>query len=235
MMNIYHELFPKFGGYLTNKNKIHLPRLELFIQEIARREPLYFSQRSIDEEVPEYSTNDYKEYYYQTKHSISSTDTKSIRPIIKSYIEGLIWVLTYYHYGCQSWNWYYPYLYNALASDFIDLADNADIEFLQGQPFTPLLQLLSVLPPQSSNFLPKPYSDLMTNPKSPLTVFYPSDFTVDQNGKKQSWESIANIPFIDEKQLLQSINSIDHKKELNEAEQQRNLKGTHHIFKPQNK
>jgi 5'-3' exoribonuclease 1 len=41
MMNVYRDIMPTLGGYLTDKSKIHMPRLELFIQEIGRREPLY--------------------------------------------------------------------------------------------------------------------------------------------------------------------------------------------------
>ena len=49
MMNVYRDLLPALGGYLTQKASIHLPRTELFLQEIGRREPLYFQQRATDE------------------------------------------------------------------------------------------------------------------------------------------------------------------------------------------
>jgi 5'-3' exoribonuclease 1 len=49
MMNVYKDIVPSLGGYLTDKNQIHLQRVELFVQEVARREPLYFMQRAIDE------------------------------------------------------------------------------------------------------------------------------------------------------------------------------------------
>ena len=41
MMNIYLDIMSKMGGFMTNKDKLHLPRIELFLQEVARREPLY--------------------------------------------------------------------------------------------------------------------------------------------------------------------------------------------------
>lgn len=58
--------------------------------------------------------------------------------------------------------------------------------FILGTPFTPLLQLLSVLPPQSGAFLPPSYMDIMTDPISPCVDYYPKDFEVDANGKKVS-------------------------------------------------
>jgi len=48
----------------------------------------------------------------------------------------------------------------------------------------------------------------MTDPNSPIIEFYPPDFELDLNGKKQEWEAIVVIPFIDEQLLLQTMKSI---------------------------
>ena len=44
-------------------------------------------------------------------------------------------------------------------------------------------------------------------PSSPIIDFYPHDFQLDLNGKKQDWEAIVQIPFIDEKRLLDAMKS----------------------------
>lgn len=38
----------------------------------------------------------------------------------------------------------------------------------------------------------------MTNEDSSVIDFYPKDFETDMNGKKQEWEAVVLIPFIDE-------------------------------------
>lgn len=46
----------------------------------------------------------------------------------------------------------------------------------------------------------------MSDPNSPLLDFYPKNFEQDMNGKKQEWEAIIKIPFIDEERLLKAMN-----------------------------
>lgn len=273
MMSLYKDLMPLMGGYLTDKSRIHLGRLELFIQGVAAREPLYFEHRGVEEGNPGYlGAHTYRQHYYYEKFGINVTsvdntdninattadlshfkaqagdDTASsyvsraqlhammaadlsthppphqlhlfpsapqpqhpvVRRLVTEYVKGLMWVLEYYHSGCRSWTWYYPDLYAPLASDFVDLpalgglaaedapsvaqaqtqsqahaqaprravSDAGALRLPEGKPFTPLMQLLSVLPPQSVSFLPICYGMLMVDPQSPLLPAYPSDFDV---------------------------------------------------------
>ena len=43
----------------------------------------------------------------------------------------------------------------------------------------------------------------MKDSRSPIIDFYPTDFRVDQEGKRNDWEGIVLVPFIDEARLLQ--------------------------------
>jgi 5'-3' exoribonuclease 1 len=45
----------------------------------------------------------------------------------------------------------------------------------------------------------------MTEETSPIIDFYPTDFELDMNGKKQDWEAVVKIPFIDQDRLLKAM------------------------------
>jgi len=59
-----------------------------------------------------------------------------------------------------------------------------EITFDLGEPFLPVQQLMAVLPPSSSWALPQPYRWLMLSEESPIAKYYPLDFKVDRDGKK---------------------------------------------------
>ena len=45
----------------------------------------------------------------------------------------------------------------------------------------------------------------MEDETSPIFDFYPKDFELDMNGKKQDWEAVVKIPFIDQARLLRAM------------------------------
>ncbi len=45
----------------------------------------------------------------------------------------------------------------------------------------------------------------MFDPNSPILDFYPTEFEQDLNGKKQEWEAVVKIPFIEEHRLLKAM------------------------------
>ncbi|KAB2578160.1 5'-3' exoribonuclease 1 [Lasiodiplodia theobromae] len=151
----------------------------------------------------------WKDNYYKSKLHWGLDDKEELRKLTENYVQGLQWVLFYYYRGVASWPWYYGYHYAPMISD-VKEGLKADLNFKLGQPFRPYQQLMGVLPDRSKSIVPTAYHDLMTNKDSPIIDFYPRDFELDMNGKKQDWEAVVKIPFIDEKRLLPAMATKDH-------------------------
>lgn len=331
MLTNYIDLLPEWGGYLTDREKIHPERFEQFVYNLAVYEAEHFKKRgyeenepgwklspeneededdfygtyfsgkptpaaaapaaimgalpppsklkpekeTVEEESAEIDENDaaagssgnrafrrrhsnsrarsYRDFYYENKLDWPTEDRERTlflrRAHVRDYLEGLHWNLNYYHNGCASWEWFFPYMYSPLSTDMVNLAEFYDqfeenegqefktFPFEMGTPFPSLAQLLSVLPPQSANLLPKPLGELMLHPSSPLIEYYPPDFTSDANGKRQSWEAVVQIPFIEAGILLDTVDRVlDEDKDgnalLTPAERRRNKPGEQHVFFP---
>ncbi|KAL6843380.1 hypothetical protein ACP4OV_027093 [Aristida adscensionis] len=124
--------------------------------------------------------------YYEEKFGARTPEQmEEIRKdVALKYTEGLCWVMHYYYEGVCSWQWFYPYHYAPFASDLRSLSQ-LDITFELGSPFKPFDQLMGVFPAAS-------------------------DFEVDMNRKRFSWQGIAKLPFIDEERLLAEIKKVEH-------------------------
>eukprot|EP00173_Palmaria_palmata_P004610 Plantae.Rhodophyta-Palmaria_palmata.ctg6624.p1 GENE.Plantae.Rhodophyta-Palmaria_palmata.ctg6624~~Plantae.Rhodophyta-Palmaria_palmata.ctg6624.p1 ORF type:complete len:466 (+),score=61.47 Plantae.Rhodophyta-Palmaria_palmata.ctg6624:188-1399(+) len=219
------------------------------------------ADRSFRRKYPDKNfSRSYRDFYYDLKLGWKTEDRCRTlfqrRNHVREYLKGLHWNLNYYHNGCQSWDWFFPYMYAPLATDMVNLAEFYEcygppdedgfcrFDFEMGTPFPPLGQLLSVLPPQSAKLLPKALAELMIHPASPLLEYYPMDFTSDPNGKRQSWEAVVQIPFIEADILLDTVGRVldsddsdndddsNDNDQLSPAERRRNTLGKQHTYKP---
>ena len=169
----------------------------------------------------------WKERYYL--HKFGSTNHSVVsQKIVENYAVGLCWVMRYYYQGCPDWQWYYPYHYAPFASDFKSIA-KIKVNFnREAKPFRPLEQLMSVFPAASGGSLPKPWRDLMEDKNSQIYDFYPTNFKVDLNGKKQAWQGVSLLPFIDEDRLFRTLKKVYP--QLTAAEVERNQLGEDLVF-----
>ncbi|GHJ88500.1 hypothetical protein NliqN6_4902 [Naganishia liquefaciens] len=164
----------------------------------------------------------YRERYYRQKFGVELSDVEFRKSLVKSYLEGLSWVLHYYFQGTPSWQWFYPFHYAPFAAD-MDNIQQYDIKFNLGAPFQPFEQLMGVFPAASKIHLPEPFHPLMTSEESPIIDFYPEDFEIDMNGKKMQWQGVALLPFIEQDRLLSAIRSKED--QLTDDEKRRNSHG----------
>lgn len=165
--------------------------------------------------------------YYVNKMKYEDMTPEVLAEQAECYVRALQWTLSYYYHGVQSWSWYYPHHYAPYISDLMNFK-KSEIKFDMSTPFLPFQQLMSVLPAGSRDHVPECYKKLMTSSESELIDFYPTNFETDLNGKKQEWEAVVLIPFIDEVRLLQTLKKHDN--ELSSDEKARNVHGPMFVY-----
>ena len=202
MLDIYAEMLPVWGDYMTLLGEVDLERLSQFLQKMSHVEKQLFEReaeaRGIelgdDSDTGDDSggeqgklegpgqggfSEEYKQAYYARKFGLSKDDAEGHLNLRQKYVEGILWCFSYYYSGCISWGWYFNYHHTPFVSDLKDL-EEMEISFELGKAFLPFQQLLGVLPIASRKLLPEPYADLMDRPSSKLNQagFYPLEFEV---------------------------------------------------------
>lgn len=169
-----------------------------------------------------------KERYYQSKFRFKGEFRQIADMVTKEYVKGLCWVLAYYYKGCPDWQWFYPFHYAPFAEDMRSVM-TVKLDFnSKAPPFKPLEQLMGVFPEKSASALPSSWRKLMSDPCSPIIDFYPTDFKIDMNGKKQAYLGVALLPFIDEVRLFKALESVYS--DLSKEEKDRNSYGKEMLF-----
>jgi 5'-3' exoribonuclease 1 len=257
ILETYKKICSKYG-YLTKliqinnevEPDINLISLQKFVEEIGNNEKVmlenklmkkndYFPNEILDKcskfNDKKYIVDleKYKLEYYRKNFNIDNRNITDIQKICNEYILGLKWILVYYIKEVRDWNWIYPYHFAPFSSDLATYMNiSSDIQTIQpikiSQPNSIFQQLLSILPPASSHFLPSPLNTLL-NESSSLKEFYPDKFEVCLDHKKYEWEGVVILPIIDQEKLRKEYNKLYPL--INEKDKKRNISGSTFIYK----
>jgi intein/homing endonuclease len=129
------------------------------------------------------------------------------------YLTGMAWVYNYYTKGTIAINseFVYKYHHTPLLSDLSSVLNQVGkIEGYLARDgqivLNPIHQLLSVLPLQSKNLLPKEVTHLMTK-DSPIADLYPATAVIERDGKNAEWQGVVLIPFVEPSRVITAVNS----------------------------
>jgi len=161
-----------------------------------------------------------KKFYY-SEHLRINLETQEgqeqLKEMIQKYLEGIQWVMFYYFEGVSDWQWYYPYHYAPMVSDFIEFQAK-EISFDERGPFRPVEQLMGVLPPYSVRYLiPIPYQNLLKDPS--LAQYFPEAPGIEYDSlcAQVGWQSMKVIvPFVPFDLLVDKARQIQESDELQE-------------------
>jgi 5'-3' exonuclease len=164
---------------------------------------------------------------YSTCHFVEESGSSlslnsAVKDACHSYLEGMQWVLSYYTSGVPDWKWSYHYNYAPFAHDISAHIDSFEFkEYGQSKAVLPFVQLLCVLPPSSAKLIPAPLNTLLENRESSLAKYYPEKFRIDICGKRQEWEGVAILPFVDYDIVENEYKKIEHLVDKNEEKRNR--------------
>lgn len=148
--------------------------------------------RSLAENDPNLSK--YKGLWYSRALMPRSGETNTsdwinktrLNKMVKDYTDGLIWTLLYYFLGIDSVSdsWIYPFEYAPFLSEVSShrSRDESDGAYSKGLSTTSILEnMLYVFPPEpkTNKIMPKELS-YWTEPDSPVSDMFPSDFVIDK-------------------------------------------------------
>lgn len=139
--------------------------------------------------------NRYYNYYFENQN---------IDKICGEYYEGLIWITQYYFNSCTDWRWSYKSHHAPFVSDL------ANYNYIYkptkiSKPLNIETQLLCVLPPQYSEYLPTSYKSLVTGK---LQKYYPYTWRVDCLYKDMFYQCIPLIPAIEIEEILEATKDL---------------------------
>jgi 5'-3' exonuclease len=237
ILSVYRDVGTNNGHIIKHDTTFDKKVLKVFFEAIAEHEKpilekklrnkgIYFQDELLEKHAifNKEITLDIENYRTEYNEFCFGKGERHLKKICHDYLNGLQWVITYYKKGCSNWKYYYPYDYSPSASLLAKHIMTFWVSsYEKTQPFTLFQQLLSVLPPKSSNLLPEPLNTLLLDDKSPLKEYCPDKFEIDLAGKKREYQGIVKLPMMKPELIIKTY--IDNVSLVNEREIKRNIIG----------
>lgn len=177
----------------------------------------------------------YYQYHFNLQYRHKSQFQRCLEPICHQYLMGMKWTLYYYQGKHHNWSWHYPYTAAPSVVDLLDQLNQININELElplDSPVKPFVQLMCILPPESSQLLPEAIARKMTSADSEFHDIYPVDVKLDLLGKKFLWECHAMLPDIDIARVARFVDKVLLQNYSDDLRiQARNRLGTDLVFK----
>ena len=190
-------------SFLHGRKKYRTSSNDPYEREIHRIENLMFKIKD-PIKLGSDTSEKWEQRYYEHYFGVNKSNRRDFsNQMAEQYFIGLKWVTEYYFDKCPSWGWYFPYDHPPFLSDLnYYLNENKKFNYNKlnfdiGKPLRPFVQLMCVLPPQSSYLLPKVLGNIMNNTNSNIAHLYPTSFEQDFIGKDRYWKGIPNLPFLE--------------------------------------
>jgi 5'-3' exonuclease len=148
----------------------------------------------------------------KTNAKIPVTSTHELKnDMVIFYLQGLVWNLKYYKFGCVANKWHYPYLHAPCLIDvynyLLELKINVnDLLKKDEHVYSCFEQLLFVLPPKNFDLLPVSWKHSIFRNKLNKKIF-PTSFQLDPVGNIFRWQCPPILPYFPDKSFLKLVDS----------------------------
>lgn len=190
-----------------------LTKYSTFIQESEEKseeEDVLYGRYQVD-------FDKYRRGYYRK----SKTKVDEVKTMCHDYLTGLSWIINYYVEDLPSWSWNYQHHYSPFLCDLTKhIYSWTEPRWFKGKAILPFQQLLCVLPTKSKSLVASPLDTLISE-ESKLADLYPTEFKIDLEGKKNEWEGVVILPFVNLKRILEVYE--EEKNKISEKDSKRNV------------
>ena len=202
---------------LCEKNGLNKKLLLAFLSQLKKTRFKQNNERIAESKVQRVvkvstSEDKWRQRFWKIIFNVDVNCDGKKKAIVKRYMTGLVWYLSYLDGSNTDWQWYYAHDAAPPLEDLIDYIDCLDdVQLGKNRPIKPLESLALSVDHANIGLLPKGYGDLV---ETKLAYLYPEDVEI----VSIDGTPIARLPSFESVTVLQAVKSL----KLNVPEKERN-------------